>query len=123
MNSMAFPLSANNNSKVDRNRISFRIVDFQPHPPTFTPVFASLDREMDLTFRRLNFRVGSLGSIRLSDSMKSGPLAGKTAIAAMLESSVGSSSEENSQVSFTMTENIEATIKELDEIMGNLDLG
>jgi hypothetical protein len=58
MNSMAFLLSANNNSKVDRNQISFGTVDFQPHPPTLTPVFASLGQEMDLTIGSLNFHVG-----------------------------------------------------------------
>jgi hypothetical protein len=68
MNSMAFSLPANSNSKVDENQISFGTVDFQPHPPTLTPVFESLDREMDLMFGSLNFRVGSLGLIeRLSD--------------------------------------------------------
>jgi hypothetical protein len=39
------------------------------------------------------------------------------------ESSVGSSSEVNSPVSFKLMENIEATIEELDKIMENLDLG
>jgi hypothetical protein len=78
---------------------------------------------MDLTFRSLNFHVGSLGSICLSDPTKLGPSAGKTAIEVMSESSIGSSSEVNLQVSFTMTENIEDTIKELDKIMGNLNLG
>jgi hypothetical protein len=43
--------------------------------------------------------------------------------AAMSESSVGSSSEVNSPMSFTMTENIEDKIKELDETMESLDLG
>jgi hypothetical protein len=43
MNSMAFSLSANNNSKVDGNQISFGTVDFQPHPPAPTPIFTSLD--------------------------------------------------------------------------------
>jgi hypothetical protein len=42
---------------------------------------------------------------------------------AMPESSVGSSSEVNSPVSFTTTENMEDKIEELDEILGNLDLG
>jgi hypothetical protein len=69
-NSTPFSLPANNNSKVDGNQISFGTVDFQPHPPTLTPVFASLDQEMDLTIRSLSFRVGSLGSIRLSDPTK-----------------------------------------------------
>jgi hypothetical protein len=114
---------ANSNLKVDGNQISFGIVDFQPHPPTLALVFASLDQEMDLLIGSLNFRVGSLGSICLSDLMKLGALAGKTATVVMSESSVGSSSEVNSPVSFTMTEKIEDTIKELDETMENLDLG
>jgi exonuclease VII small subunit len=38
-------------------------------------------------------------------------------------SSVGSSSEVNSPVSFTTTESIEDKIEELDETMENLDLG
>jgi hypothetical protein len=42
---------------------------------------------------------------------------------AMSESSVGSSSEVNSPVSFTMMENTEDKIEELGEILGNLDLG
>jgi hypothetical protein len=78
---------------------------------------------MDLTIGSLNFCVGSLGSIRLSDLMKSDPLAGKTVTMAILESSVGSSSEVNSPVSFTMTENMEDKIEELNETMENLDLG
>jgi hypothetical protein len=107
MNSMAFSLLANNNTKVDGNQIYFRTIDFQPHPPTISLVFLSLDQEMDLTIGSLNFRVGSLGSICLSDSTKSDPLASKTVTTAMLESSEGSSSEENSPVSFATTENIE----------------
>jgi hypothetical protein len=123
MNSMAFSLSANSNSKVDGNQISFGTVDFQPHPPTLTPVFASLDQEMDLTIRSLNFCVGSLGSIRLSNPTKLDPSAGKTTTMAISESSVGSSSEVNSPVSFTTMENIEEKIEELNEIMGKLNLG
>jgi hypothetical protein len=42
---------------------------------------------------------------------------------AMSESSVGSSSEVNSPVSFTPTKTTECTIKELDKIIENLDLG
>jgi hypothetical protein len=123
MNLTAFSLSASNNSKVDGNQISFGNVDFQPHPPTLTPVFVSLDQEMDLTIGSLNFRVGSLGSIRLSDPMESDPSAAKTATMAILESSVGSSSEVNSPVSFQTTESMKDKIEELNEIMGNLDLG
>jgi hypothetical protein len=93
MNSMAFLLSANSNSKVNGNEISFGTIDFQPHPPTLTLVFASLDQEMDLTIGSLNFRIGSLGSICLSDPTKSDPSAGKTVTMAISKSSVGSSSE------------------------------
>jgi hypothetical protein len=119
---MAFSLSANSNSKVDGNQISIGAVDFQPHPPALTPIFASLDQGMDLTIGSLSFRVGSLGSIRLSDPMKLDPSAEKTTTMAISESSVGSSSEVNSPVSFMMTENIE-DIEELDETMENLYLG
>jgi hypothetical protein len=123
MNSTTFLLLANSNSKVDGNQISFGTVDFQPHPPTLNPVFASLEQEMDLTFESLNFHVGSVGSICLSDPTKSGPSAGKTVTAVMSESSVGSSSEVNSPVSFTTMKNIEDKIEELDETMKNLNLG
>jgi hypothetical protein len=78
---------------------------------------------MDLTIGSLHFRVGSLGSIRLSNPTKSDPSAGKTVTMAISESSVGSSSEVNSPVSFTTMENIEDKIKELDKTMENLDLG
>jgi hypothetical protein len=123
MNSMAFSFSANSNSKVDGNQISFGTVDLKPHPPTLTPVFASLDQEMDLTIGSLNFRAGALGSTRLSDPTKLDPSAGKTVTTAKSESSVGSSSKVNSPVSLTTTGNIEDKIEELDKIMENLDLG
>jgi hypothetical protein len=83
MNSTAFLLLANSNSKFNENQISFGTVDFELHLPTLTPVFISLDREMDLTIGSLNFCVGSLGSTRLSDLTKSDPSAGKTATIAM----------------------------------------
>jgi hypothetical protein len=111
MDSMAFSLLANNNSKVDRNQISFGTVDFQLHSPTLTPIFASLDQEMDLTIESLNFHVGSLGSIHLLDSTKSKPSASKTMTIAMSESSVGSSSEVNSPISFAATEEIKEKIE------------
>jgi hypothetical protein len=75
MNSTAFLLSSKSNSKIDGNQITFGAVDFLPHPQTLAPVFANLDQEMDLTIRSFNFRVGSLGSVRLSDPIKSGPSA------------------------------------------------
>jgi hypothetical protein len=55
--------------------------------------------------------------------MKSDPSASKTAIIAMSESSVGSSSEVNSSVSFATTKEIGRKIEELNETMDNLDLG
>jgi hypothetical protein len=111
MNSTVFSLLANNNLKFDGNQISFGTIDFQPYPSILTPVFASLDQDMDLTIRSLNFRVGSLGLIRLSDSTKLDPSTRKYATIAISESSVGSSSEVNSPVSFATTENIEKKSK------------
>jgi hypothetical protein len=99
MNSMAFSFLASINPEVDGNQ------------------------EMDLTIRSLNFRVGSLGSIRLSDPTKPDPSASKTTTSAMSKSSVGSSSKANSLVSFATAKNLEGKIKELDEAMGNLGLG
>jgi hypothetical protein len=123
MNSTASLLLANSNSKVDGNQISLGTIDFQPHSPTLTLVFASLDQEMDLMIGSLNFHVGSLGSTRLLDSTKLDPSTGKTATIAMTESSVGSSSVANSSVSFATMEKREYKIKELDELIGNLDIG
>jgi hypothetical protein len=79
-----------------------------------------MDQDMDLTIGRLNFRVGSLGSIRLSDPMKPGPSASAPKIVAMSESSEGSSSEVNSLVSLAETE--EGKIAGGNEIMENFDL-
>jgi hypothetical protein len=64
--------------------------------------------------------LGFNSPLRLS---KSDPSAGKAMTMAISESSVGSSSEVNSPVSFTTTENMEDKIKELDETMENLHLG
>jgi hypothetical protein len=99
MNSTAFSLLANNNSQVDEIQISFRTVDFQPHQSSFMQVFESMDQDMDLMIGSLNFHVGSLGSIRLSDPMKTGPSASEPETVAMSESSEGSSSKVNSPVS------------------------
>jgi hypothetical protein len=63
-----------------------------------------MDQDMDLTIGSLNFRVGSLGSIRLSDPAKPDPSASESKTIAMSESSEGSSSEVNSPVSFAETE-------------------
>jgi hypothetical protein len=60
---------------------------------------------MDLTIGNLSFRVGSSGSTRLSDPAKPDPSASKTKTITVSGSSVGSSSEVNSPVSFTTAEN------------------
>jgi hypothetical protein len=122
MTLMGFSLSAKINPEVDGNQISFGTVDFKPHPPTLTPVFANLDQEMDLMFGSLNFRISPLGSVRLSNPTKSGPSAEKTTSAVMSDPSIGSPSKVNLSVSFTSTKTTECTIKELNEIMGNVDL-
>jgi hypothetical protein len=114
-------LSSKSKSKIDGNQITFGAVDFQPHPPTLAPVFANLDQEMDLTIGSFNFRVGFLGSVRLSDPINSGPSAGQTAIAATLGTSAGSSSEVNLPISIKPTKGKGNTIEELNEIMENLD--
>jgi hypothetical protein len=56
------------------------------------------------------------------DSAKSDP-SEKTAKIAMIESSVGSSSEANSPVRSTTIGKIEGKFEKLDETMGNLDIG
>jgi hypothetical protein len=121
MNSTAFPLVANSNPEVDNIQIPFGTVDFQPHQSSFTQVFESMDQDMDLMIGSLNFCIGSLGSIRLSDRAKLGPSATKAKIETMSESSEGSSSEVNSPVS---PMEIEAEKREFaeDETTGNFDL-
>jgi hypothetical protein len=79
-----------------------------------------MDQDMDLTIGSLNFRVGSLGSIRLSDPTKPGPSASEPETVAMSESSEGSSSEVNSPISLTEAE--EGKITGGDETMENFDL-
>jgi hypothetical protein len=123
MNSMTFSLLANSSPEVDENQISFRTVHFQPHLSNFTPIFESMDQDMDLTIGSLKFCVESLGSIRLSDLAKPDPSASEAKIIAMSESSVGSSSEANSLVSFATIEIAGEKITEVDETMENLDLG
>jgi hypothetical protein len=123
MNSTAFSFLANSSTEVDGNQISFGTVNFQPHPPNFTAVFESLDQDTDLTIGSLNFHVGSLGLIRLSDPVKPDPSASEVKTIAISESSVGSSSEANSPVSFATTEIAGEKIAELNETMENLDLG
>jgi hypothetical protein len=120
MNSMAFSLSANNSSQVDEIQIPFGTVDFQPHQSSFTQVFESMDQDMDLTIESLNFRIGSLGLIRLLDPTKTDPSASEPETVAMSESSESSSSEVNSPVS--LAEAKEGKIAGGDEITENFDL-
>jgi hypothetical protein len=119
MNSTAFLLLANSNPQVDEIQIPFRTVNFQPHQSSFAQVFESMDQDMDLTIGSLNFRVGSLGSIRLLDPTKPGPSASEPKTVAISESS-GSSSEVNSPVSLAEAE--EEKIVGGDETMKNFDL-
>jgi hypothetical protein len=79
-----------------------------------------MDQDMHLTIGSLNFRVGSLGSIRLLDPAKPGPSASEPKTVAMSESSEGSSSEVNSPVSLEETE--EGKITGGHETMENFDL-
>jgi hypothetical protein len=123
MNLTTFSLLANSSLEVDKNQISFGTVDFQPHPSNFTPIFESMDQDMDLTIESLNFRVESLGSICLSDPAKPHLSASEAKTIAMSESSMGSSSKANSPVSFATTEIAGEKIAEVDNTMENLDLG
>jgi hypothetical protein len=120
MNSTAFSLLANSSPEVDEIQIPFGTVDFQPHQSSFTQVFESMDQGMDLTIGSLNFRVGSLGSIHLSDPTKPGPSANEPKTEAMSESSEGSSSEVNSPVSLAEVE--VGKFAGGDETMENFDL-
>jgi hypothetical protein len=117
---MAFSLLANSNPAVDKIQIPFETVNFQPHQSSFMQVFERMDQDMDLTIGSLNFPVGSLGSIRLSDPAKLGPSASEPKTVAISESSEGSSSEVNLPVSLAEIE--EGKIAGGDETMENLDL-
>jgi hypothetical protein len=79
-----------------------------------------MDQDMNLTIESLNFRVGLLGSIHLSDPVTADPSASEPKIVAMSESSEGSSSKVNSPVS--LAEATEGKIAGGDEIMKNFDL-
>jgi hypothetical protein len=81
------------------------------------PVFAHLDQETDLTIESLNFCTRSQGSVHLSDSSYSSPLADKTTTGTTSKSSAGSSSEANSPVSIKPTESEGNLTDLLDEIL------
>jgi hypothetical protein len=97
MNSTAFSLVANNSTGIDENQ------------------------EMELTIGSLSIFIGPSGSTRLSDPVKPDPSASEPETVAMMEYSVGSSSEVNSPVS--LGEAQEEKIAEGDETMKNFDLG
>jgi hypothetical protein len=90
MNSTAFLLLANSNPEVNENQ------------------------KMKLTIGSLSVYVGPSSSTRLSDPARSGPSASKTKTITMSGSSVGSSSEVNSPVSFAATENTQKKLEEFD---------
>jgi hypothetical protein len=77
---------------------------------------------MELTIGSLSFYVGPSGSTRLSDPTKSGPSASKAERITISGSSVGSSSEVNSPVSLTATEDIQEELEEFDETRGKPDV-
>jgi hypothetical protein len=90
INSTAFSLLANSNPEVDKNQ------------------------KMELTIGSLSVYVGLSGSTRLSDPARSGLSASKTKTITMSGSSMGSSSEVNSSVSFAATENTQKKLEEFD---------
>jgi hypothetical protein len=89
MNSMSFLLLANSSPEVDENQ------------------------KMELTIGSLSFYIGPSGLTRLSYPAKSGLSASKIKTITMSGSSLGSSSEVNSPVSFTAIENTQKRIEEL----------
>jgi hypothetical protein len=78
-----------------------------------------MDQDMELTIKSPNFRVGSLGSICLSNPTKPDSSASEHETIAMSELSEGSSSEVNSPVSLTEAE--DGKIAGGDETMENFD--
>jgi hypothetical protein len=98
MNLTDFLLLANNNPEVDESK------------------------EMELMIRSLSFYVGPLGSTRLSDPAKSGPSTSKTERITISRSSVGSSSEVNSPVILTATEDMQKRLEEFDKTQGKPDM-
>jgi hypothetical protein len=99
MNSTALSLLANSRSEVDENQ------------------------KMELTIGSLSFCVGLSGTIRPSDPTKLDPSASKIKIVTMSGSSVGSSNEVNSSISFATAEDTRGKIKELDETTEELGIG
>jgi hypothetical protein len=95
---MAFSLLANSNPEFDESQ------------------------EMELMIGSLSFYVEPSTSTRLLDPMKSGPSASKAKRITISGSFVGSSSEVNSPVSLTATEDMQEKLKEFDETRGKPDV-
>jgi hypothetical protein len=95
---MAFSLLASSNPEVDESQ------------------------EMELTIGSLSFYVRPLGSTRLSDPTKLGPSASKADRITISGSFVGSSSEVNSPVSLTATEDVQKKLEEFDKTRGKPDM-
>jgi hypothetical protein len=77
---------------------------------------------MELTIGSFSFYVGPSGSTRLSDPTKSDPSASKAERITISGSFVGSSSEVNSPVSLTATEDMQEKFEEFDETRGKPDM-
>jgi hypothetical protein len=103
---------------IDGSQICFGTVGFRPQLPTRIMVFANIDREMDLTFRSLNFCVGSQGSLLLLDLIYLGRSVDKTIATTISKSS---SSEAHSPVSIKPVESEGDLANLLDEISYKLD--
>jgi hypothetical protein len=99
MNSTAFSLLANSSSEADGKQ------------------------KMELTIGSLSFCVRLSGTIRPSDPTKLDPSASKVKTTTTYGSSVGSSSEVNSPVSFATTEDTGGKIEELYEATEKLGIG
>jgi hypothetical protein len=98
MNSTAFSLLASSNPEVDESQ------------------------EMELTIGSLSFYVGPSGSTCLSEPTKSDPSASKAERITISGSSVGYSSEVNSPVSLTATEDMQEKLEEFDKTQGKPDM-
>jgi hypothetical protein len=98
MNSTAFLLLANSSSEVDENQ------------------------KTELTIGSLSFFVGPSGSTRLSDPTKLDPSASKIKTVTISGSSVGSSSEVNSPVSFAAAGNTQRKIGKFNGTREELDI-
>jgi hypothetical protein len=98
MNSTTFSLLASSNPEVDESQ------------------------EVELTIGSLRFYVGPSGSTRLSDPAKSGLSVSQAERITISGSPVGSSSEVNSPVSLTATEDMQEKREEFDETRGKPDM-